>query len=593
MDNKEIISETRDILSGVAVKPAKPPFHMLLLKTFMVFFHDLGKSICEIIIDLINGVLLFTGRLIGLIWLKTEKFRIYFMGKLKYFGIFVFSPFFKFIGAFSSMRRETKAANREYGLRGAAPVFFRHIFVFIFGKRSGGVVTTVFNYAAPFISIIFLVNIISYATDINYAVRLEVNGTFVGYVETELIFSEAEKIYKERLAFLGSATMIEITPRFTIEKVGYSRILTAPEVANILISKSGVSVDHAYGIIINNEFMGAVIDNSSIIATLEGLLNVHKTGAVYEDVAFIWPIDIKQGGLFPTENIVEPQTIINIITRRSAEAQFYTVVEGDNLYLISDKLDLSLDALERMNPGLSEQVLLPGERIQFSVEVPHIPVSVTRTVVYDQAIPFATERRSDNTVFVGNEVITVGGQPGYERVTARVTLVNGVETGRRTTGRETISAPVTQVISQGTRPIPGRGISNDVASYGKFIWPVPRDVSRVSEWGHWNGGYRGHTGVDISAPHGTAIYAGASGTVTFAGWSGGYGNLVIIDHDNGLRTYYSHCSFLYVRVGDFVSRGETIALVGMTGRADGNHLHFEVRRQSDNFILNPRDYLDF
>ncbi len=98
-----------------------------------------------------------------------------------------------------------------------------------------------------------------------------------------------------------------------------------------------------------------------------------------------------------------------------------------------------------------------------------------------------------------------------------------------------------------------------------------------------------HQGMDIAAPGGTPIVAAADGTVTFAGWSGGYGNLLIISHGNGIQTYYGHCSKLYASVGQTVSAGEKIAAVGTTGYSTGNHLHFEIRKNGKQ--VNPQKYV--
>ena len=98
-----------------------------------------------------------------------------------------------------------------------------------------------------------------------------------------------------------------------------------------------------------------------------------------------------------------------------------------------------------------------------------------------------------------------------------------------------------------------------------------------------------HSGLDIAAPRGTPIQAAAGGTVSFAGTMGGYGNLVIIDHENGVQTYYGHCSKIYASVGDEVAAGDTIAAVGTTGFSTGNHLHFEIRK--DGKTINPQRYL--
>ncbi len=99
-----------------------------------------------------------------------------------------------------------------------------------------------------------------------------------------------------------------------------------------------------------------------------------------------------------------------------------------------------------------------------------------------------------------------------------------------------------------------------------------------------------HTGLDIGAPMGTTIKAAASGTVTYSGWkTGGYGNLVVISHGNGVQTYYAHCSKRYVSVGDKVSQGDKIAAVGSTGNSTGPHLHLEVK--VNGVAYNPQKYV--
>jgi murein DD-endopeptidase MepM/ murein hydrolase activator NlpD len=106
-----------------------------------------------------------------------------------------------------------------------------------------------------------------------------------------------------------------------------------------------------------------------------------------------------------------------------------------------------------------------------------------------------------------------------------------------------------------------------------LIWPVDGVV--VSGFGmRWG---RMHEGIDIAASSGTPIRVAAAGTVIHAGWLGGYGNLVVVDHGNGLATAYAHASSILVRVGQQVSQGETVSLVGSTGNSSGPHLHFEVR----------------
>lgn len=98
-----------------------------------------------------------------------------------------------------------------------------------------------------------------------------------------------------------------------------------------------------------------------------------------------------------------------------------------------------------------------------------------------------------------------------------------------------------------------------------------------------------HTGLDIAASTGTPIAAAASGTVTFSGRKGSFGNMIVITHGNGVQTYYAHCSALYVTAGTQVSQGQTIAAVGSTGNSTGPHLHLEVR--VNGVAYNPQNYV--
>lgn len=102
---------------------------------------------------------------------------------------------------------------------------------------------------------------------------------------------------------------------------------------------------------------------------------------------------------------------------------------------------------------------------------------------------------------------------------------------------------------------------------------------------------RTHKGLDIGAPKGTKIYAAAAGTVSVAqyGYSGGYGNYLLIDHGKGVQTLYGHCTTLLVTKGQTVSQGQLIATVGSTGQSTGPHLHLEIR--VNGIAQNPQNYL--
>ncbi len=141
--------------------------------------------------------------------------------------------------------------------------------------------------------------------------------------------------------------------------------------------------------------------------------------------------------------------------------------------------------------------------------------------------------------------------------------------------------------------IPGSSPSRDVTSAQSarrawrpgMDWPSRGIVtSRFGYRGKWH-----HHGIDIAAPVGSPIAAARDGVVQFTGWQAGYGWLVIVDHGEGLTTWYGHASKILVRVGQQVSKGEVIALVGTSGEVTGPNLHLEVRRR--NVPLDPWPYL--
>ncbi len=126
----------------------------------------------------------------------------------------------------------------------------------------------------------------------------------------------------------------------------------------------------------------------------------------------------------------------------------------------------------------------------------------------------------------------------------------------------------------------GQGVST-----AGFIWPVQGIVT--SNFGpRWG---RMHTGIDVAAPGGTPIVASKGGEVLYAGWLGGYGNLVVVDHGDSVVTLYAHQSRIGVVEGQPVDQGQVVGFVGTTGHSTGNHLHFEVR--VDTHPEDPRKYL--
>jgi murein DD-endopeptidase MepM/ murein hydrolase activator NlpD len=122
-------------------------------------------------------------------------------------------------------------------------------------------------------------------------------------------------------------------------------------------------------------------------------------------------------------------------------------------------------------------------------------------------------------------------------------------------------------------------------------FPVRGDIS--SPFGHREHPRSGradfHSGIDISTSPGNSVKATADGIVSFAGWSGGSGNLVVVEHGHGFSTFYAHNRKLSVRVGEKVKRGDVISYAGSTGNSTGPHVHYEIWKNGK--PVNPRTYL--
>jgi murein DD-endopeptidase MepM/ murein hydrolase activator NlpD len=145
-----------------------------------------------------------------------------------------------------------------------------------------------------------------------------------------------------------------------------------------------------------------------------------------------------------------------------------------------------------------------------------------------------------------------------------------------------LAASIRAAESSGIVASTGAGRSPSAAG---LIWPVNAPVTSPfgMRWG------RMHEGVDLGAGYGSPIHAAAAGVVVYAGWLGGYGNLVVIDHGGGLSTAYGHQSRIAVSYGQQVAQGEVIGYVGSTGHSTGPHLHFEVRINGS--AVDPLGYL--
>lgn len=204
----------------------------------------------------------------------------------------------------------------------------------------------------------------------------------------------------------------------------------------------------------------------------------------------------------------------------------------------------------------------------------------TEFLTTTKPIPFSSQKIENSMLYKGEEEISTEGLDGVRTIITQVTRIGGETVHEKVVSDTVTTEPVNQVISVGTKVRPS-GVGT-----GTFSYPLSV-ISVSSDFGYrWN---RQHAGIDLAADSGTPITAADSGTVIFSGVCSGYGNLIILDHQNGYTTYYAHCSVLYAAEGAKPEKGEIIAEVGSTGNSTGPHLHFEIRK--DDEPQNPASFL--
>lgn len=552
---------------------------------------DFGEYLCKVLVACLRLPLMLIVSLANFIWIHTKVFRDTMVRIGKAILSAVTSPFVKTWRALKRTRRKIAQAKADGDKRTALKLYLLIVKDSLFGKR--GLIVTLFNYAVPFIALVFVVSVVGYATNTTYAIKLSVNGKFVGYIENEQVFIDAEQMMQSRITYMGAEKTVVMEPQYSLEMLGDQGYITKYQLVNKMLELSDQPIEYAYGMYIGNKFYGALVDKTAVEAKTEELLENYRTNSSPdEEVAFEKRISYVPG-LYLSDSIVDSKSIIDLITSKKVEAAYYTVVDGDSHYLICEKLGITMEELEILNPGIMDEdfVLRAGQKILKNQEVPFLSVSISRTEIYDVEVPYDTEYTTDDQHYQGVNTTVIAGEYGINQVTAKVYYVNGEEVKRDIISTVRTKDPVTELISQGTLPPQSSHYSDEEVNINtKYIWPV--DGGELSEWGWWDGGYYGHQGVDIVGYYGCDIYAGASGVVSYAGWhNGGFGYLVVIDHPDGYQTWYAHNSEIFVYEGQYVVQGQCIAALGESGRAYGAHCHFEVRDSYGN-RLNPRYYLN-
>ena len=361
-----------------------------------------------------------------------------------------------------------------------------------------------------------------------------------------------------------------------------SAVVDRAELEEELTDEMGL-VTQGYSLYINGELIGS----TQYEGALEGLLDQLKESYISEDtltVDFVEDVRIAKGYV-PTESIMNLGQIAEILNSTKEGEVTYTVVKGDTWSGIANSHGMTTKELLAINPDFDINRLQIGDELTLSNAVPYLTVMVTERQNYVEDIQYDITYTDDATMYKGDYKVLSKGVYGTADVVADVTYVNGEETERTVISSVTLTEPVTEQRAQGTKARPSWYPT------GSFRWPTSGRIT--SYFGYRNTGIRGastnHKGIDISVSYGTPIYAADGGVVSFSGYKGAMGYVVIIDHQNGFKTYYEHNSSLLVSAGQTVYKGQQVAKAGRSGVANGVHCHFGI--QYNGTYYNPLNYL--
>lgn len=334
------------------------------------------------------------------------------------------------------------------------------------------------------------------------------------------------------------------------------------------------------------------VDGEAVAATtfpgaIEQLMEQMKVGYITEstvDCYFVEDVEVKEG-------YVDSSLISNLgyiaekLNATKAGAVVYTVKPGDVWSAIAEQNGMTNQELLNLNPGYDIAVLHAGDQLTISNAVPYLTVVDVERQSYVRDLPFDVNYKDDPNMYQGDSKVLSKGVYGKADVTANVTFINGEETAREYVASVTLSQPVAELRARGTKARP------TWFPTGSFRWPCYGVIT--SFFGPRRASVPGastyHEALDIANSYGTAIYAADGGTVTLAGWYGGLGYCVKINHGNGFVTTYGHNSSLLVSVGQHVYKGQQIARMGSTGISSGPHCHFGMTRNGT--IVDPLNYL--
>ncbi|NOU97074.1 peptidoglycan DD-metalloendopeptidase family protein [Paenibacillus sp. LMG 31456] len=317
--------------------------------------------------------------------------------------------------------------------------------------------------------------------------------------------------------------------------------------------------------------------SGSAAETTEDQKTADETFPRFESIQFVQNIDFVSLEVKP-EDIGDSGAMLKKIETGDVQPLKYKVVSGDCVSCIAYKLKINKQVIYDNNPWIKNNLIRIGDVLDLTVLQPLLSVKTIEKRTESFEMPYEVAYVEDSSMKAGLKETLVPGEAGLKEVTYLTTRINGEFKEETAAAESILRLSVQAIVRKGTKVIPGVGT-------GSFAWPIYR-AKLTSEFGKRWGAF--HPGTDMVSENKT-IMAADNGKTVFAGWKNGYGNCIIIDHQNGFSTLYGHLSKLSVSEGELVQKGEKIGIMGATGNSTGVHLHFEVHKGDGQ--ENPLNYL--
>ena len=439
--------------------------------------------------------------------------------------------------------------------------------------------------AAAAVAVVLMVALISLSVSTCYEVYID--GESVCYVDSAAELDSVINDMKEIADAEAKADMTEAVLSTDIQVEAKHKIFVdtadKKELAEILADKIAWQIPGARIVVGDNETVLAFANIEEAQVVLDSLTQKaidENSGAEILDTRFYEGVKVEEANV-DADEILSQEEALEVIAAGKEAVKTHTIVSGESLWSIAVDNNTSVSALNELNPGLREDRLQIGQEIKLNKIEPLINVVVDKIVTVSETIPYGETVKKSSSLLKGETQVVTQGVEGSKDVTYQISEYNGTTLEKVALSEVVTKEPVNKVVNKGTAVVASSSRSGD----GALNWPTSGSIT--SPYGSRSGGF--HTGIDIANKKGTTVVAAAGGKVTTAGWCGGYGYCIIVDHGNGMKTRYAHLSKINCKVGDTVLRGEKIGEVGSTGNSTGPHLHFEVI--INGATKNPINYL--